>query len=446
MNNNFFGTPQFSGPALPSRTIPNIPESSESPFSIDLDYYHSDGQAINTPTSPNFANLVHQNYFPPASPLSNATIPRAQRASVNVPEPIHLRRPTRARTKRTTRINRVNRMKNVDEKESRLKKKSVSSYISPSNEVELCMDTSWKFKEKFTRNIDKYPIFVIVIQPNLADVVTRYMTHNFKYHQFDIDKSLYKKLNDCKVFLRCVHESDINKRGKKSHCWPEVCSISVNGTNLELKKKTPEKKQQNDEPYDLSGLIKLGSNTVKFSNGENSKYYLIGYRVEDIPLEEIMVKVKIKDKESSIASIKKSFEESEIEMNDLTVSLLDPLTFMKIDTPCKSTACTHIRCFDLKTYLESNYKQNSTWKCPICTVDASFKQLRVDRYIESCIKESAPSTTSIVINNDTKWTAVGNDDESSFDDSFDSSEEAFFSYVPPPDAKYDYIISSDSDE
>lgn len=59
------------------------------------------------------------------------------------------------------------------------------------------------------------------------------------------------------------------------------------------------------------------------------------------------------------------------------LSLRCPLTYMRLDVPCRGTHCTHIQCFDSTSYLQLQ-EQGPQWSCPICSKSVPYEQLAVD--------------------------------------------------------------------
>lgn len=59
------------------------------------------------------------------------------------------------------------------------------------------------------------------------------------------------------------------------------------------------------------------------------------------------------------------------------LSLKCPLSYMRLDVPCRGTQCSHIQCFDATSYLQLQ-EQGPQWLCPICNKSVPFEQLAVD--------------------------------------------------------------------
>ena len=58
-----------------------------------------------------------------------------------------------------------------------------------------------------------------------------------------------------------------------------------------------------------------------------------------------------------------------------TMSLKCPLSYMRLDTPCRSQHCSHPQCFDAASWY-SMMEQTTTYLCPVCD-----KVLNVDDLI-----------------------------------------------------------------
>ena len=59
------------------------------------------------------------------------------------------------------------------------------------------------------------------------------------------------------------------------------------------------------------------------------------------------------------------------------LSLKCPLSYMRLEVPCRGTQCSHIQSFDATSYLQLQ-EQGPQWVCPICNKPVPFEQLAVD--------------------------------------------------------------------
>jgi E3 SUMO-protein ligase PIAS1 len=69
------------------------------------------------------------------------------------------------------------------------------------------------------------------------------------------------------------------------------------------------------------------------------------------------------------------------------MSLKDPISTLRIVTPCRSTICTHYQCFDADSFLQLQ-EQAPTWTCPICSKTISYEGLAVDQYVEEILNKA----------------------------------------------------------
>jgi hypothetical protein len=95
--------------------------------------------------------------------------------------------------------------------------------------------------------------------------------------------------------------------------------------------------------------------------------------------------------------------DSDIEIEDLglmttrhRVSLICPITQALIHLPVKSTYCSHLTCFDLRSFLQMNEKRVQ-WTCPICKKSASYETLHVDKRLQSIILNVPPNCSTVEI-------------------------------------------------
>lgn len=101
------------------------------------------------------------------------------------------------------------------------------------------------------------------------------------------------------------------------------------------------------------------------------------------------------------------------------LSLKCPLSYSRINLPCRSILCRHIQCFDATSYLQLQ-EQGPTWLCPICSIPAPFENLAVDeyvpppptltfllliciRYVRNILSNTSRSVDQVTIEPDGRW-------------------------------------------
>lgn len=83
------------------------------------------------------------------------------------------------------------------------------------------------------------------------------------------------------------------------------------------------------------------------------------------------------------------------------MSLKDPISTLRIVTPCRSTVCTHNQCFDAESFLQLQ-EQAPTWTCPICNKTISFEALAVDQYVQDILSK-ARNADQVTIQPNGEW-------------------------------------------
>jgi len=98
--------------------------------------------------------------------------------------------------------------------------------------------------------------------------------------------------------------------------------------------------------------------------------------------------------------------DTEIATTSLRVSLLCPLGKMRMSTPVKGGACTHLQCFDAGIYVLMNEKK-PTWTCPVCDKPATYDSLILDGYFQEVLTSSdLPSECQEVqLHQDGSWSS-----------------------------------------
>jgi len=78
---------------------------------------------------------------------------------------------------------------------------------------------------------------------------------------------------------------------------------------------------------------------------------------------------------------------NEVEIDKITIRLIDPFSWDIIKTPVRGDKCTHAQCFDLKTFISlMSSAKNRTWKCPLCSKDS--RKFMLDYEQQDLIKKA----------------------------------------------------------
>ncbi|UJR15499.1 hypothetical protein I4U23_002442 [Adineta vaga] len=112
--------------------------------------------------------------------------------------------------------------------------------------------------------------------------------------------------------------------------------------------------------------------------------------------------------ERELQCSKKDNNDSDIEIEDLglmttrhRVSLICPITQKLIIIPTKSSFCSHLTCFDLRSFLQMN-ERRLQWTCPLCKKPASYETLHVDKRLKTILSNVPTNCSTVEIDTSTK--------------------------------------------
>ena len=80
-------------------------------------------------------------------------------------------------------------------------------------------------------------------------------------------------------------------------------------------------------------------------------------------------------------SVMSKVKDPDIVATSSVMSLKDPVSYLRIQLPCRSNVCSHNQCFDATSFLQLQ-EQAPTWSCPICSKTVAFGSLAVDQYVK----------------------------------------------------------------
>ena len=106
----------------------------------------------------------------------------------------------------------------------------------------------------------------------------------------------------------------------------------------------------------------------------------------------------------------KAEDPDELVATSSVLSLIDPVAYTRIVTPCRGIGCNHNKCFDATAYLQLQ-EQAPTWTCPICQKPAPWDNLALDLYVSDILTSTPRSTEAVTVAPDGKW-HVPKDDSS----------------------------------
>lgn len=196
--------------------------------------------------------------------------------------------------------------------------------------------------------------------------------------------------------------------------FPINCEVRVNRIQLSVNlrgRKGPAKVQPPNLNKDKKLNLSTGRNEVELTYVHTYQPYILTIGIcETVSAEELVEQVKkesVKSKETVLKEMKRAADDDDIEVGDVTVNLKCPLSYMRLKTPCRSSVCTHIQCFDAFSFYSIN-EQTPSWQCPICSRTVDPKQIFVDEYVLDILQRVPESEESVQIDSEGRWKTPNN--------------------------------------
>lgn len=259
--------------------------------------------------------------------------------------------------------------------------------------------------------------------------------------------SLRYRLRCCRIDTdKAVTESDWVTRETS---WPDHIFPHFNGEKLVVRRGTHHGK---DLPVELTDFVVPGINKLKVATMQAGptadkivrRFHLAVEVLETLShsailkhvwatgvvdaaqtLEKVRKRIDAVPDEDGIAVI----DRSGVTASELSIDLTDPFSASIFSIPARGSACTHMECFDLETWLNTRPIKQATahqhsltcpkrlepsepdkWKCPICFADARPRSLRIDSFLLSVRRQleeqNKLDTKSILVAADGTWRPV----------------------------------------
>ena len=261
--------------------------------------------------------------------------------------------------------------------------------------------------------------------------------------------SLRYRLRCCRIDTdKAVTESDWVT---KETSWPDHIFPHFNGEKLVVRRGTHHGK---DLPVELTDFVVPGVNKLKVATMQAGptadkmvrRFHLAVEVLETFShsailehvwatgvvdsaqiLDKIRKRIDAVPDEDGIAVI----DQSGVTASELSIDLTDPFSASIFSIPVRGSACTHMECFDLETWLNTRpikqaikYGQQHVctypkrlepsepdrWKCPICFADARPRSLRIDSFLlgvrRQLEEQNKLDTKSILVAADGTWRPV----------------------------------------
>jgi len=187
--------------------------------------------------------------------------------------------------------------------------------------------------------------------------------------------------------------------------WPTGAELMVNGYSMQCYSRysdQPLGPNGRDSSIDISQYCVLGDNHVTLTSRGRSvqmpyPFVLVVRMAQAVDLGTMERTVLARWKETSssdggVARMKKILgvggdgadEDDDLVATSTIVPLRCPLSGMRIETPTRSRVCSHLKVFDLHSFLLMN-SRSQKWQCPFCMRSALVRDLEVDLYLQGIL-------------------------------------------------------------
>ncbi|CAE7007728.1 hypothetical protein PTNB85_01306 [Pyrenophora teres f. teres] len=230
-----------------------------------------------------------------------------------------------------------------------------------------------------------------------------------------INEAVCRRLKDdsARLLLFSAIEQPLAPYTRLDIAFPSQIEVRVNEEEVKANYKGLKNKPGSTRPVDITDFIRTKianqRNTVNITyaltqKARPEKYNLFIYLVRKYSIDELTQRIKQRNvitRQSVLSEMLEKANDPDIEVGSSVMSLKDPISTLRIVTPCRSTVCTHNQCFDAESFLQLQ-EQAPTWTCPICNKTISYEALAVDQYVEEILNK-ARNTDQVTIKPSGEW-------------------------------------------
>ncbi|KAK4034084.1 PINIT domain-containing protein [Parachaetomium inaequale] len=201
-------------------------------------------------------------------------------------------------------------------------------------------------------------------------------------------------------------------QGVQEIAFPYQCELKVNGGDIKANLRGLKNKPGSTRPVDITDSLRLRpasyTNNIELTYAlTQKKFYLALIVSKSVPIETLVSQIQKKiRKESVISEITKKASDPDVVATSQNLSLKCPLSYMRLNLPCRGVSCSHIQCFDATSYLQLQ-EQGPQWLCPICNKPAPFEQLAIDEYARQILTQTSEEVEQVTIEPNGEWAVPG---------------------------------------
>lgn len=244
---------------------------------------------------------------------------------------------------------------------------------------------------------------ILEASPSHRQNITRSLTPN------DAVCARLKSDPTLRLLLFSAPEQPLAPYSRLDIAFPSQIEVRINGEEVKANYKGLKNKPGSTRPADITDFVRTSPanhrSTIVITYAlTQKKYNLFVYMVKKFSVEELTRRIKQRNiitRQSVLNEMLKKANDPDIEVGSSVMSLKDPISTLRINTPCRSTVCTHNQCFDAESFLQLQ-EQAPTWTCPICNKTISYEGLAVDQYVEEILNK-ARGADQVTIQPNGEW-------------------------------------------
>ncbi|KAG6088667.1 hypothetical protein E4U30_001878 [Claviceps sp. LM220 group G6] len=217
--------------------------------------------------------------------------------------------------------------------------------------------------------------------------------------------------------------------------FPHQSELKVNSDEVKANLRGLKNKPGSTRPVDITHLLRLRPlyvNTIEFTYALTyKKFYFVVNLCKVTTVSELVTDISNRrriPKASVVAELNEKAQDPDVVATSQVLSLKCPITYMRLDVPCRSLSCTHIQCFDATSYLQLQ-EQGPQWLCPICNKSAPFEQLAVDEYVRDIITNTSKDLETAVIEPNGRWSTKTLTEQAAKGTAFEDDDELEISEI-----------------
>ena len=185
--------------------------------------------------------------------------------------------------------------------------------------------------------------------------------------------------------------------------WPIKLTFSINEFSFE----SPDPRYKPESfPFwlDVTKSLKFDKNLLRINLFGNITYHthyfsiiILKILTPNILLDQILIKTYYTFENWKELFKSTSSEDIEISEDWISIPLICPLGYNRIQNPVRGIDCLHLSCFDCKNYFNFQFSLGN-WKCPICDKYCPPESLKIDLVIKTVLDQYNYDIEKLMIN------------------------------------------------